>query len=156
MNKNLKMILEIIIIAIALGFLEYQLLIKHENIVPVVLAILVIIVSIELIIKLIKDISLKKDNTLKKVLRVLLLIICILIVFSFAYPLVINKNGNVVLSYIATIGTGILVGYLFVMAIYKIVDIKKENGKQYINVKEALFNTVFFILILISVLIEMY
>ena len=154
MNKNIKMILEIIIISIALGFLEFQLLIKNSNLVNIFVNILLCIISFKLIIKFIKDISIKRDGIFKLILRILFLLINITVLFACFYPYIINKNGNIVLENISLISTGIICGYLLVSGIINIINIKKEKGKLYLNVKDGLFNILFFILIVVAIIIK--
>ena len=144
-----KMIIEILIIAIALCFLEYELLLKIKN-KEILLIILSIITSLELIIKLIKDISLKNDKLIFKIIRIFMFIINILVLFSLFYNFVINKN--IILNYIFKSGVVINIIYLLIKGILKLIDIKHAKGKKYINVKEALFNIIFSLLMLISLL----
>lgn len=156
MNKNIKMILEIIVISIALGFLEFQLLIKNGSIANIFAIILIGIVSFKLIIKFIKDISIKRDGVLKLIFRILFLFLNFVILFTCFYPYIINKNGNALLENISLIGTGIISCYLLVSGIINIINIKKEKGTLYINVKDGLFNILFFILIVIAIIINIF
>ena len=156
MNKNIKMILEIIVISIALGFLEFQLLIKNESIVSTFTSILIGIVSFKLIIKFIKDISIKRNGILKLIFRVLFLLLNLVILFNCFYPYIINKNGNALLENISLIGTGIVSCYLLISGVINIINIKKEKGTLYINVKDGLFNILFFILIVIAIIINIF
>lgn len=156
MNKNIKMILEIIVISIALGFLEFQLLIKNGSIANIFTIILIGIVSFKLIIKFIKDISIKRDGVLKLIFRILFLFLNFVILFTCFYPYIINKNGNALLENISLIGTGIISCYLLVSGIINIINIKKEKGTLYLNVKDGLFNILFFILIVIAIFINIF
>ena len=156
MKKHTKIILEIIIIALALAFLEYQVLIINKNIIPIIIFLLVVCVSINLITKLIKDISIKKDGIIKLLFRIFFLILNILLLYSFIYPYFINKNGNIILEYIASFGTGILTGYLLVATIKKLLDIKNDKGSKFLNVKNALYNLIFFCFLIVAILIDMY
>ena len=79
-----------------------------------------------------------------------MLIINILVLFSLFYNFVINKN--IILNYIFRSGVIINIIYLLIKGILKLIDIKHAKGKKYINVKEALFNIIFSLLMLISLL----
>lgn len=156
MKKNTKIILEIIIIALALAFLEYQVLIINKNIIPIIIFLLVACVSINLITKLIKEISIKKDGIVKLLFRIFFLILNFLILFSYFYPYFINKNGNAILENISIFGLGVLIGYLFVISIKSIIDIKNDNGSKFLNVKKSLYNIIFFIFLIVAVLVDIY
>lgn len=153
MKKQIKMVIEIILIGLALGFLEYQMAIKDIKATKVLLIMFIFIITLKLIINLIKDISIKQDKVFIKILKILFLIINIFLLFIVVYINFINKNGNIVLENIGFILTIILLLYLIVFAIKDIIKVGKSDKVLPTNTKNGLFNFVFFCLILIPFLI---
>jgi len=165
-SKNQKIILEIILIAICLGFLLFSLLSKYDLLVLPALISLVCITLLEIFAASAK----KSFQTWRKLsdrkIDISTFVLSFLLLFGIFYQM-INKNSGNTLNIAIIAGIVLLLCYLLFKVFSNIKNInpkKTSNDKKsvskpiplYKSVMGAVLSLVSFVLILISLLFSLF
>ena len=138
-DNNKKYIIEIILVTIFIGFLEYNLLNKFTNLIEIFYYILLSVISFELIISTIKKLYYKLNNIKEKILYIFIIIISLSTLFSI-FNIVLIGSKSSIYTWITLISTIILSIYLIINGILALIKINKQKDNLGKNIKLALFS----------------
>ncbi len=142
LEKYKRVLLDILLIALSLGLLTYEVN-RTNNISNILIAIILFITCFELMIKYIKEVHIPKSKN--RVVKVLFIIFLVLLMFLSIYT---NIKSIKVLNISYVIGVVLLLIYLFIVVVINIKNIIKEKEKIFNYVKSLYLSSFSFVLIL--------
>ena len=149
MKNKKKIVIEVILIPICIMYLYYEVLHNHPKVSLGIATAVIILTSIEFIVKYIKEVYVyKSKNNLLKILYVIfsfILIILSIISLFLKYKLI------KIAYFISLI---ILLVFLLYFITKNIVRIIKEKGTLYKNTFAAFFSLISFVIVLINIIIR--
>ena len=148
-DKNNKIIMEIVVITLAVGFLLFMLLSSYTNLAYYVFFGVFIIVLLEILLMSSKKLADRFKGLSNKWPSIILFLLALSLLFTIFYQLFYNKNQSVTI-YIIGIGAVVVLILLFINSLLKMKGIKKQEIGLLKGVVSALLSLVAFVIILIS------
>ena len=151
MKKNLRMVLEIVLLPVVITYLLY-LLCSNFDFANILFIVVSVIVAFEVMIKAVKYVFTKGPGIIKKIFAVLLAINNVLLLFSIYWTN--YQTSGIYMSFLFYVTLGVLLLYLLISAVIFIVRLFKNKGRLYTNVTTSfIYLLSLFVLIMSALLI---